>query len=200
VNDPRLVDEPGKIRWAANNYFTAHMRNIGLMAMSLDAGDDPGGTLRAYVGNATGAWLYVVDHAMRGDFRGGLFPEGFEYAPQTLGYVTQLLWALETAGENDTASRGRQAAFEGNPFWDELLAATLHSISPVPALSPSDEVLVYQPAWYGDGLRYGAGDLVGLFKYCALQDLERDKPGVGIAHCRWFWHHDRRSGLRYSLS
>ena len=29
-----------------NNYYLAHARNLGLMAMALDPADDPGGALR----------------------------------------------------------------------------------------------------------------------------------------------------------
>src|SRR5680860_1025871 len=67
LNDPVLVDDPIAVRWAANNYYTAHMRSIGLMAMALDPEDDPGGELRSHLDSATGAWLYVIDHLLRND-------------------------------------------------------------------------------------------------------------------------------------
>jgi hypothetical protein len=140
------------------------MRNIGLMALALDAEDDPGGELRAYLATAIGAHLYMTDHLLRTDSRGGLAPEGFEYSPQTLAYVVQFLLALQTAGEADPARWGPQVVLSGNPFWDEVIPAFLHSLSPRTVLIPEYEYLgsVYQPAWYGDGEYYLGPDMIGL--------------------------------------
>lgn len=41
VNDPQLLSDKKQLRWAANNYFTGHMRNSALMALSIDSVDDP---------------------------------------------------------------------------------------------------------------------------------------------------------------
>lgn len=192
VDDPVLTADRTQRRWAANNYFTAHARNVGLMAMALDPADDPGGTLRSYVGNATGAWLYVFDHALRNDFGGGLLPEGCEYAPQTLGYAAQLLFALETAGENDAAARGPQARFAGNPFWDELVSASLHSISPSTGAT-ADGGTGYVPAWYGDGLRYAVPDQIGVFGPLGLHDAAAGNASR-LAAVRWFETHAPAGG------
>jgi hypothetical protein len=185
VNDPVLVSDREAVRWALNNYFTAHMRNIGLMSLAFDAADDPGGTLRAYVGNATGAWLYVLDYALRTEAQGGLLPEGFEYGPQTLAYAMQFLLALRTAGLADTSRFGPQISVAGNPFWDEMVAATFHSMSPRPAVSPSLGVPVYQPAWYGDGLSYRAPDQIQLFGPMGLHDALTSNTSR-LSALRWF--------------
>jgi hypothetical protein len=165
VNDPALLADPVAVRWAGNNYFAAHMRNIGLMALAVDPADDPDGELTGLVGNATGAWLYMVDHLLRGDARGGLPTEGFEYSPQQLAYVVEFVLALHTAGQDDPATWGPQVVLADNPFWDELIPAYLHSLSPVPVLVPEYEYLgpLYQPAWYGDGQTYWAPDFIALF-------------------------------------
>ena len=110
VNDPVLLEDPWRVRWAGNNYFTAHMRNIGLMAMALDPVDDPGGELTGNLSQATGAWLYMVDALLQGDSRGGLTAEGFEYTPLALSYVTQFLLALHTAGQDDPATWGHRSS------------------------------------------------------------------------------------------
>ncbi len=169
VNDPRLASDPTRVRWAGNNYFTAHMRNIGLMSLALDPADDPGETLRKFLGNATGAWLYIFDYLMRTDGRGGLLPEGFEYSPQSAGYVIQLLLALQTAGQDDPSVWGPQVVLAGNPFWDDSVAAYLHSLSPVALASPSFGQ-VYQPAWYGDSQTYVAPDFIGAFGPLGIYD------------------------------
>jgi hypothetical protein len=169
VNNPQLVSNPARARWAGNNYFTAHMRNIGLMAMALDAADDPDSALRNGLSNATGAWLYMVDNLMRNDSRGGLFPEGFEYGPRTIGSAAQFLLALRTAGLDDPSVHGPQAVLTNNPFWKDVVPAFLHSMSPATATHPWLGT-VYQPAWYGDGANYWAMDFIDLFGPLGLYD------------------------------
>ena len=116
VTDPSLLTQ-AQVRWSGNNYFTAHMRNLGMMALALDPGDDPGNQLRNYLSNATGAWLYVFDHLTRTDSLGGLLPEGFEYSPQSASYAAQFLLALRTAGA-DTC--GTHCQMNANPFLGRL--------------------------------------------------------------------------------
>jgi hypothetical protein len=165
VNDPALTDDPIRLRWAGNNYFTAHMRNIGLMALALDPEDDPDGELTGYLESATGAWLYMVDALLRGDSRGGFTAEGFEYTQQALAYVVQFQLALHTAGQADPEKWGPQVVLPDNPFWDEVIPAFLHSLSPATTVIPDLDWLgpVYQPAWYGDGESYWGPDFIGLF-------------------------------------
>ncbi len=164
INDPALLADPIALRWAGNNYFTAHMRNIGLMSLAFDAADDPDGELTGNLAQATGAWLYMVDDLLRGDFRGGLTAEGFEYSQQALAYVVQFLLALHTAGQDDPATWGPQVVLSGNPFWDEVIPAYVHSLSPVTVTVPELEWMgpVFQPAWYGDGQAYWGPDFIGL--------------------------------------
>ena len=144
LNSPVLVQSRLAVRFAGNNYYTAHMRNIGLMAASFDSADDPGNTLRDFVANAAGAWLYVFDNLTRNEGSGGLLPEGFEYSPQTAGYAVQLLLALKTAGLDDSKQYGPQSVLANNPFFDQLLPAYLHSLSPATATN-TDVGEAYQP-------------------------------------------------------
>lgn len=169
LNDPVLTSDPILVRWAGNNYYSAHMRNIGLMAMSFDPADDPDGELTSYVENAIGAWLYITDHLMRTDTLGGFGTEGFEYSPQSLGYVAQLLLALHTAGYDEVERWGRQVSFAENPFWNDAVVAYLHSLSPTTA---THEYLgeVYQPAWYGSAQNYFAPDFIEAFGPLGIYD------------------------------
>ncbi|MBN1667998.1 MAG: hypothetical protein JW862_12960, partial [Anaerolineales bacterium] len=162
VNDSVLIQDATTVRWAGNNYYTAHMRNIGLMALALDPTDDPNNELRDYLDNATGAWLYVIDHLLRTEAAGGLAPEGFEYSPQAMGYVAQFMLALHTAGQDDPDIAGPQVVLAGNPFWSEMVTAYLHSLSPA-TVEHEWYGPVYQPAWYGDGQNYYAPDFIGAF-------------------------------------
>ena len=194
VNDPALVDSPSKTRWAVNNYYTAHLRNLGLMAMALDPADDPGGELTGQLRSVTGAWLYVLDRALRTDAAGGLVPEGFEYGPQTLGFAAQLLLALETAGQADPAVHGPQVSWDGNPFWDELVSAFLHSISPSAVAAPSDGLPVYLPAWYGDGQSYRAPDFIEVFGPLGVHDFNAGRAGR-LEALRWIQTHTPGGGV-----
>ena len=190
VNDPILLADPLVTRWAGNNYFSAHMRNIGLMALAVDPADDPDGALTGAVANATGAWLYMIDNLLRGDVRGGLPPEGFEYSPQAIGYVAQFLLALHTAGRDDPALAGPQVVLNDNPFWDEIIPAYLHSLSPTTVTVPDWEWLgeVYQPAWYGDGQRYWGPDFIGVFGALGRYDhLTGNAPRLDAQ--RWIQTH-----------
>jgi hypothetical protein len=187
VNDPQLLTDPKRVRWAGNNYYTAHMRNLGMMAMALDPADDEGGKLANHLASVTGAWLYVSDALMRGDMRGGLAAEGFEYSPQAVGYVAQLLLALHTAGRADPASYGKQATF-ANPYWDDVIPGFLHSLAPV-ARTPKDENFAYMGplhpvAWYGDGQKYWAPDHMGLFGAMGLY-AQYTSDEKRLAQLRW---------------
>ncbi len=204
VNDPALLANPVLLRWAGNNYFTAHMRNIGLMALAFDAADDPGGELTGNLAQATGAWLYMVDALLRGDSRGGLTAEGFEYTPLALAYVVQLLLALHTAGQDDPATWGPQAVLGDNPFWDELIPAYLHSLSPAPALLPDLDYVgqVYQPAWFGDGEIYAAPDFIGLLGALGRHD-DLTGNAARLGAIRWVQTHLQPGGegdLTYRVS
>lgn len=165
VNDPRLVANDTAVRWSSNNYYLAHMRNLGLMAMSFDAADDPGGRLTGYLRYATGAWLYVWDQTLRSWARGGFSPEGFEYGPDSLGFGMHFLYALHTAGEDVASKWGAQAEWWRNPFWDEVMPAYLHSLSPARVVYPDYDWIgaVYQPAWFGDGQNYWLADAISIF-------------------------------------
>ncbi|MHB8521571.1 MAG: hypothetical protein ACYDH9_12550 [Limisphaerales bacterium] len=172
TNNPVLFADPSQVRWAANNHFNGNNRNLGFLALAFDAADDPNNELRNYLGIATGASLYLVDQLMRTDAAGGLFPEGPEYSPQSLGYVAQLLFALETTGNNDPAVLGRQVQFASNPFWDQVLPGFLHSMSPAQRTNPTFDYLgpLYEPAWYGDDQDYLMPDHINLFAPLALHD------------------------------
>jgi hypothetical protein len=180
VNDPALLANLAQVRWAGNNYFTGHMRNLGLMALSFDAADDANNQLRNYLGNATGAWLYLFDHLSRTDSKGGFLPEGFEYSPQTASYAIQFLLALRTAGA-DTC--GSHCQLQGNPFWDDFLSAYYHSLSPA-TRTDGDGVASYQPAWYGDAQTYASTDLISALGALGVFDTVTGNT-VRLQSVRW---------------
>ena len=183
TNDPVLVSDPAAVRFALNNYYTAHLRNLGLMALAFDAADDPDGALRAYLSPATGAWLYVVDYAMRHDARGGFGPEGFEYSPQTVSYVLHFLLALHTAGQDDPTRWGPQVVLNNNPFWNDMVTGYMHSLSPATINDP-DEGPRYLPAWYGDSQRYYLSDWIGALGTLGVYDQVVSNP-VRLNALRW---------------
>ena len=87
VNSVQLL--PGNLpyRMASNNYYLAHARNMTMMALALDPGDDPpvnpllptssiGNSARSCILDANGAWLYQV-FAMMGDPQVAARPTAF---------------------------------------------------------------------------------------------------------------------------
>lgn len=181
INDPKLLADKENVRWSANNYYAAHIRNLGLMAMSFDPADDPEEKLRGYLANCAGAWLYVSDALMRGDMAGGLGAEGFQYSPQSLGYVTELLAALYTAGRADPKLLGEQVTFS-NPFWNAVGPAYIHSLSPSTSGTGQNEI--YHLASYGDLGDSEADGMIGVFGALGVRDyLAKDQKRLNMD--RW---------------
>jgi hypothetical protein len=187
VNDKRLLADRQVVRWAGNNYYTAHMRNLGLMAMAFDEADDPGGELRRYLTSATGAWMYVFGHLLETDARGGLGPEGLEYHVQTLAYAAQFLLAVETAGYAGATELGSQTKFDQGGFWDDAIAVYIHMLSP--ARKKGDwRGDVHEPAWFGDGQKYRSGDDIDLFGPIGI-NAARTGNAARAATVRWLQTH-----------
>jgi hypothetical protein len=188
INDPVLLADQQQVRFSGNNYYAAHMRNLGMMALALDSSDDANQLLHTYLYTAVGAHLYIFDHLTQGDSRGGLLPEGLEYSPQTLGYATQFLLALHTAG----ASYPLTMTLSSNPFWDESLTAYLHSLSPA-TVAREEGGVNYQPAFYGDGQSYHLPDFVSAFAPIGLYDLSTGNS-ARLNTIRWLQSHTAPGG------
>lgn len=202
LNDPVLLQgKPNqglkKRRYAANNFYTAHMRNLTLLSLAFDPADDPedhGGQykrLRDYFKNVTGAWLYVTDHVLRNDARGGSAPEGFQYGPATLAYISQTLLAIQTAGEADPARWGPQVHLDGNPFWHEVIPAYLHSLSPAPGQGAAGPT--HLAAWPGDGERYELWDHIDPFAALGLH-AQNSGNAERLNALRWLTLHTGPGG------
>lgn len=204
LNDPELIKDRKARRYAANNYFTAHARNLGLMALALDEQDDPKeeGTgrqyprLRDYLQNVTGAWLYMSDSVLRNDAKGGIAPEGFQYAPRTLAFLLQLYLALETAGEANEDRYGTQVLRWKNPFWSDLVPAFLNALSPQTAESKRSGLQVYLPAWTGDGETYELSDFADSFIPLGISARLRGEQAL-YDQVRWIQRHTPPGGAEY---
>lgn len=176
MNTPELLQSQRGVRWSQNNFYTAHARNAALMALSLDPADDPNGVLKKNLNLALGRHLYVIDHGLSTIARGGLGGEGFEYSPQSMGYVAQLLLALHTAHQDDLP----QSTFK-NPFWKAYPQALLASL--LPKSTPDENHgQVFQALWYGDGQENYAPDPIEaigpLGVYAALQKDPKTASGM----------------------
>src|SRR5215469_4635480 len=164
VNDPQLLPNHQAYRMAANNYYLGHARLLTLMALSIDPSDDPavhpeapkaqlGNTLRSYILDANGAWLYQ-EFGMFGDpaavsaayglkvtrglglASGGLPPEGMLYG-HSFAFVLGQLLALQTAGFNDVTYAGPQIRLISAPVWDRFVDGLLMSLTPAAQTVPS---------------------------------------------------------------
>ena len=78
--------------------------------------------------------------------------------------------ALRTSGNDSVETHGPQVSVPGNPFWDEVVQAMLHSLSPAPSYSESEGRSVHLPAWYGSGQHYLAQDMIGLYGPLGILD------------------------------
>ncbi|MGO8678614.1 MAG: InlB B-repeat-containing protein [Limisphaerales bacterium] len=216
MNDPVLLPGGNAYRMAANNYYQAHARLLTMMALCLDPADDPpvnpgsppaalGNSLRSYILDATGAWLYQ-QFAMFGDpavvqsayglpatasvglASGGLPPEGMLYGDSVRSIVGELL-ALKTAGFADPALSGPQAALANNaPVWDRFVTGFISSLVPAQQTPSGESWLgpVYEFASYGDILRmYATPDMVSVFGVLSL--LDRQNADLSRLNAeRWF--------------
>jgi hypothetical protein len=160
-----------QLRWAANNYFLGHMRELALMSMAIDTTDDPptdtsqpanqlGNTLRSYFSDVAGAWLYqtyslfedatVVRQQLKlkapnislGIASGGLPVEGSLYG-ESLGFLGETLLAMRTAGFDDTAAYGPQVGLFGSSYWDKAIDGFLSNTAPIPYTPPAADNLGY---------------------------------------------------------
>ena len=160
-----------QMRWASNNYFLGHMRELALMSMSIDAADDPadnpgqsvdklGNTLRSYFNDMAGAWLYqtyamfedetTVRKALKvtapnislGISSGGLPVEGSLYG-ESLGFLGETLLAMRTAGYDDTKTYGPQAGLFSSTFWDKAIDGFLSNAAPIPYTPPASDNVGY---------------------------------------------------------
>lgn len=183
-NDPALLADPIALKWAGNNYFTAHARNIALMALALDPRDDPDGRLHAHLANVTGGFLYMTDALLRGEERGGAPAEGFEYGPQSFGYIAETLLALHTSGNDDTARLGQQVSFIGNQFWDDAGRWLLNALSPAP-VTGADGQQTWLPAPYGDTQHVHNPDWIEFFGALGIYDESVASNAGRLAMSRW---------------
>jgi hypothetical protein len=217
VNSLGLFKNNLPYRMASNNYYLAHARLLTMMSLALDPSDDPpvspnvpaaalGNSLRSYIADATGAWLYE-EFAMMGDpavvaqayqvpnnpngigwglASGGLPPEGMLYG-ESFAYVLGQLLALQTAGFNNAAFSGPQIGMIGAPVWDRYVQGYLSSLTPTAEIFPSEAYLgsVFQFAGYGDLLRlYETPDQMPPFALLALLDQEQG-ISTHVSPCRW---------------
>jgi len=183
-NSTALLGASGNAyRMASNNYYLSHARLLTLMSLAFDPADDPpviagspasilGNSLRSYIPNATGAWLYQ-EYAMLGDpaavksayglpasasvglASGGLPPEGMLYG-ESYAFIFGQLLGLKTAGFADPSIIGPQAALINDPpVFDRFVKGMIASLTPAPFVPPNESYLgsVYQMASYGDVLR-----------------------------------------------
>jgi hypothetical protein len=216
MNSPVLLPGGNAYRMAANNYYQAHARLMTMMALSLDPADDPsldtnsppallGNSLRSYILDATGAWLYQ-QFAMFGDpgavesayglpstasvgiASGGLPPEGMLYGDSVRSIAGELL-ALKTAGFGDPALSGPQIALANDaPVWSRFVSGFISSLVPAQQVPPAESYLgpVYEFAGYGDLLRlYATPDMVSVFGVLSLLDRQNNDLTRLNAE-RWF--------------
>ena len=221
----------GAYRMASNNYYLGHARLVTTMSLAMDPTDDPvvdptkspatlGNSLRSYILNATGAWLYQI-YAMMGDPQsvkadynlpgngsgfglasGGLPPEGMLYG-HSFGFLLGQLLALQTAGFNDPTLSGPQIKLINAPVWDRFVTGFMSSMTPVP-MTPLSEVWlgpVYLMASYGDLLRlWLTPESMQPFALLTLLEQQQGKNTWHANAARWFTKSAIQGTLQYNVS
>ena len=209
TNDPVLFEDKARLRNALNNFGASHMRNITLMSLALDPADEPApavygadnklasmgkpgyDTLRDYIKNATGAWLYMVDEALRRYSTGGVPSEGFEYNGASTARMAETYLALRSSGYDDPLQFGQpsqpQVQLSHNPFWEQVTPSLFQLISPKPKVVPEFNWIgeMYLPANYGDLENYYSPDFMGLFGPLGIYDLLNGGNSARLNTIRW---------------
>lgn len=205
TNSLQLLPGGHAYRMTANNYYLNHARLITMMPLAFDPADDPaldaslpdaalGNTLRSYLSNATGAWLYQ-QFAMFGDpaevraalnlpatakvglASGGNAVEGGLYG-HSMAYIHGQLLAMQTAGFTDPAFCGPQVSLVGSPHWDRYVHGLLSMMVPKQQVDPAQAYLgpVYSFANFGDLLRlWITPDNMTQFALLALVELKQGR-------------------------
>ena len=216
MNNLQLLPNNLPYRMAANNYYLGHARLLTMMALSIDPADDPplsssvapsqvGNTLRSYILDANGAWLYqefamfgdpsVVAKAYRvpgngagfGLASGGLPPEGMLYG-ESFGFMLGQLLALQTAGFNNVSYSGPQVQLVTAPLWTRFVTGMISSLTPTAQTFASEpwNPDLYEFASYGDLLRlWVTPDQMRAFALLALVDQQTGTT-THINAARWF--------------
>lgn len=205
----------GAYRMANNSFYLGHARLLTTMALSFDPTDDPvinaaqsattlGNTLRSYILDANGAWLYQIN-SMMGDPQtvageyglssgagfglasGGMPPEGTMYG-RSFGYVLGQLLALQTAGYNNPAYSGPQIGLIGAPVWDRYVTGFMSMLSPIANTPATESSLgpVHTIASFGDSTHFWVTpDQMVPFALLALLEGENGKT-THLNSARWF--------------
>ncbi|AIE83952.1 hypothetical protein OP10G_0584 [Fimbriimonas ginsengisoli Gsoil 348] len=175
--NPTLLASKGALRWAGNNYYDNHARQIGMMAMAMDladdvpaaAGDPPAGTLRDFIGNVTGAWLYQLEKLEQTDTNGGTSPEGIGYGESDTSGIAMLLLAMNTAGTDNVGTYGSPAGLASTPWWNQqVLDSYITSMSPKQVVLANWIGPTYQAADFGDNADYWTVNYIRTFGPLAL--------------------------------
>lgn len=201
-------------RQANNNYYLNHARLITMMPLAFDPADDPaivstipdavlGNTLRSYLADATGAWLYD-QYGMMGDpaavraadglpatakvglASGGIPPEGGLYG-HSYGFALGQMLALQTAGYNDPAIAGPQGALISGPVWDRFAVGFMSTWVPQQKVDPHQTYLgpVYQMSSFGDLLRlWITPDFMVPYALLALREQQQGQT-THLNAARW---------------
>lgn len=231
MNDFSLIGGgAGAYRMASNNYYLGHARNLTMYALAIDPVDDPsidptkspalvGNSLRSYILDATGAWLYQTyammadPQTVKADYNlpgngsgfglasGGLPPEGMLYG-ESYGTLLGQLLALQTAGFNSVALSGPQIKLIGAPVWDRFVKAYISSLTPSAQTQPSAPYLgpVYLMAGFGDMLEdYVTPDFMQPFALLSLLEGEQGQT-THLSADRWFTTNAIQGDLLYNVS
>lgn len=180
TNNPSMVSNHGALRWTGNNYWANHARNVAMLSMVLDDGDDvpssptdyPANYLNDYIGNAIGSWMYVRSYAENHDLAGAISPEGLGYGESSLSGISMLLLTMHSTGYDQTTAYGPAASMGQSSFWQtDATNAYIHSLSPTTTKLYAWQAPMYLPAGFGDVNNFDTVDMIREFGPLAVMDI-----------------------------
>jgi len=192
-NDPQLVDDYNKIRWATNNYYANHAREIALMALALDEVDDvpsapdqpAAGTLRKFVGHVMQTWMYQMMKFEKTVGAGGISPEGVGYGELSHRAVALTLLGLHTANIDKTDIYGSAAGLRTSTYWtNEVIEGYLHMMSPSKLTLKNWIGPSYVPYTFSDAAYYENVDQIRVFGPLAVLAMNAGNTDR-YARLRW---------------
>lgn len=191
------------LRDVTNNYYSGHFKNLVLLALCMDAADDPpadsakdpmvlGNTLRSYIPYLQNVWLKQM-YAMYGPggcAEGGAHPEGPYYGLENMAFLRQAALAMETAGYSSEAVSGKYVKFFDLPYWDGLIESTIKILPYNKTSIAASSYLgdMYQLANYGDIQHLYLGDTIALGGPIVLYDRIKGIDSPRASQCLWLIH------------
>lgn len=211
LDDHEVVDRPFLSLHERNitplivraDYASAHMRQLAYYALAFDGADDPvvdpalpqaylGNTLRSYIGDVTGAWLYQKYAIMEVRARSVVFGPWFLSLRQQCGEVDKTVWDCARPGVLSGFQKLKQLPDQPSlprmrpPLQPAAVAAAAFGISPTsPNLGSMSGGLSPEGFLYGSSMVYVMQTLQALHN-AGWGTVAQSGPQMQLINSTWW--------------